>query len=41
MTKLQMALPIFERGHLALVGEWLAWPVFTDLDQIPRVSEAL
>ena len=22
-----MALPIFERGHLALVGEWLAWPV--------------
>lgn len=23
----QMALPIFERGHLALVGEWLAWPV--------------
>ncbi len=19
--------PIFERGHLALVGEWLAWPV--------------
>ena len=23
----RMALPIFERGHLALVGEWLAWPV--------------
>jgi hypothetical protein len=22
-----MALPLFERGHLALVGEWLAWPV--------------
>ena len=22
-----MALPIFERCHLALVGEWLAWPV--------------
>jgi hypothetical protein len=22
-----MALPIFERGHLALVGEWLAWPI--------------
>jgi hypothetical protein len=23
----QMALPIFQRGHLALIGEWLAWPV--------------
>lgn len=23
----RMALPIFERGHLALIGEWLAWPV--------------
>lgn len=23
----RMALPLFERGHLALVGEWLAWPV--------------
>jgi len=23
----RMALPIFVRGHLALVGEWLAWPV--------------
>ena len=22
-----MALPLFERGHLAMVGEWLAWPV--------------
>lgn len=21
------ALPIFARGHLAVVGEWLAWPV--------------
>jgi len=21
------ALPIFEKGHLAVVGEWLAWPV--------------
>ncbi len=21
------ALPIFERGHIAVVGEWLAWPV--------------
>ena len=22
-----LALPLFERGHLAVVGEWLAWPV--------------
>lgn len=21
------SLPIYERGHLAVVGEWLAWPV--------------
>jgi hypothetical protein len=21
------ALPIFAKGHLAVVGEWLAWPV--------------
>ena len=21
------ALPIYEKGHLAVVGEWLAWPV--------------
>lgn len=21
------ALPLFEKGHLAVVGEWLAWPV--------------
>ena len=24
-----MALPLFERGHLAVVGEWLSWPVIT------------
>ena len=23
----QYALPIFQKGHLAVVGEWLAWPV--------------
>lgn len=23
----RMALPLFERGHLAVVGEWMAWPV--------------
>lgn len=22
-----MALPVYERGHLPLVGEWLAWPI--------------
>lgn len=21
------ALPLYERGHLAMVGEWVAWPV--------------
>ena len=21
------ALPIFKKGHLAVIGEWLAWPV--------------
>jgi len=24
-----MAMPLFEKGHLAVVGEWLAWPVIT------------
>jgi hypothetical protein len=23
----QYALPIFQKGHIAVVGEWLAWPV--------------
>ena len=23
----EYALPIFEKGHIAVVGEWLAWPV--------------
>jgi hypothetical protein len=22
-----MALPVFERGHLAVVAEWLSWPI--------------
>ncbi len=22
-----MALPIFRKGHLAVVGEWVSWPV--------------
>ncbi len=22
-----MALPLYERGHLAIVAEWLSWPV--------------
>lgn len=24
-----MALPLFEKGHLGVVGEWLAWPVIS------------
>lgn len=22
-----MALPIYEKGHLAVVGEWVSWPI--------------
>jgi hypothetical protein len=41
-----MALPLFEKGHLAVVGEWLAWPVitewgkpvYTSLDEVPSVD---
>jgi hypothetical protein len=24
-----MALPVYEKGHLAVVAEWLSWPVIT------------
>lgn len=24
-----MALPLFKKGHLGVVGEWLAWPVIS------------
>lgn len=37
------ALPNFKKGHLAVVGEWLAWPVvgkiiFLTLDSIPSLN---
>lgn len=37
------ALPIFKKGHLAVVGEWLAWPVIKqaggDSHSSPEFSE--
>lgn len=37
------ALPIFKKGHLAVVGEWLAWPVIKqaggDTHASPEFSE--
>ncbi|MCC6495338.1 MAG: hypothetical protein IT193_03665 [Propionibacteriaceae bacterium] len=35
-----MALPLFEKGHLAVVGEWLAWPVITAAGGDSHQSEA-
>ncbi|HSK31912.1 MAG TPA: DUF4406 domain-containing protein [Propionicimonas sp.] len=34
-----MALPLFEKGHLAVVGEWLAWPVITSAGGSSHRSE--
>lgn len=34
-----MALPVFEKGHLAVVGEWLAWPVITSAGGTSHQSE--
>ena len=34
-----MALPLFEMGHLAVVGEWLAWPVITAAGGDSHTSE--
>lgn len=33
------ALPIFEKGHLAVVGEWLAWPVIRHAGGHSHTSE--
>jgi hypothetical protein len=32
------ALPIYRRGHLPMVGEWLALPItiYTDVAELPR-----
>jgi hypothetical protein len=33
------ALPIFEKGHIAVVGEWLAWPVIRQAGGASHSSE--
>ena len=33
------ALPIFKKGHLAVVGEWLAWPVIRQAGGDSHASE--
>ena len=33
------ALPIFQKGHLAVVGEWLAWPVIRQAGGYSHSSE--
>ena len=33
------ALPIFSKGHLAVVGEWLAWPVIRQAGGESHTSE--
>jgi len=33
------ALPIFAKGHLAVVGEWLAWPVIRQAGGLSHSSE--
>lgn len=32
------ALPIFKKGHLAVVGEWLAWPVIKQAGGVSHAS---
>jgi hypothetical protein len=33
------ALPIFQKGHLAVIGEWLAWPVIRQAGGQSHTSE--
>jgi hypothetical protein len=33
------ALPIFQKGHIAVVGEWLAWPVIRQAGGGSHASE--
>ncbi len=33
------ALPVFAKGHLAVVGEWLAWPVILQAGGESHASE--
>jgi hypothetical protein len=34
-----MALPVFERGHLAVVAEWLSWPIIRQAGGHDHASE--
>ena len=33
-----MALPVYERGHLAVVAEWLSWPVIKQAGGVDHAS---
>jgi hypothetical protein len=33
-----MALPVYERGHLAIVAEWLSWPVIRSAGGVDHAS---
>jgi hypothetical protein len=33
------ALPIFQKGHIAVVGEWLAWPIIRQAGGLSHSSE--
>ena len=33
-----MALPVYERGHLAVVAEWLSWPVIQQAGGVDHAS---
>jgi hypothetical protein len=33
------ALPIYRKGHLAVVGEWFAWPVIRQAGGVSHSSE--
>ncbi len=34
----EMALPLYERGHLAVVAEWLSWPVILQAGGVDHAS---
>lgn len=33
-----MALPVYQRGHLAVVAEWLSWPIIKQAGGIDHAS---
>jgi hypothetical protein len=34
----EMALPLYERGHLAVVAEWLSWPIILQAGGVDHSS---